>query len=216
MLFDTTIRNVQNISDDPEHPWYINNQDINDTLEAEIAKDLTPERLKQIVYRSYEEKRDQHLRILEEQIFNNLSPRLKVRWLNLKLEDLLNQERAVKTNPEYNEASQLLVIESIENERKTLEKQLRSAKFQANPPTEGYIGIDEVMIAKQVPISDFIQFKHKKAKCLWHDDHNPSMYYYQKTNTVKCFACQANEDVIGVVMKVFGLSFIDAVKKLLP
>lgn len=56
--------------------------------------------------------------------------------------------------------------------------------------------------------------KHtKKCCCLFHNDKHPSMmlnkdYYY-------CFSCGAHGDVINLVQQHFGLSLIDAAKKLI-
>lgn len=68
---------------------------------------------------------------------------------------------------------------------------------------------------KNVPITNFIKFTNSKAKCIWHKDDTPSLHYYPKTNTVYCFGCDKSADVISVVMQLHGLSFTEAVKKLI-
>lgn len=67
--------------------------------------------------------------------------------------------------------------------------------------------------ARQRPISDFIQFKRGWAKSIWNEsDKTPSMHYRKELNRVHCFSTGEDEDVIGVVMKLHGCTFIEAVK----
>jgi hypothetical protein len=55
-----------------------------------------------------------------------------------------------------------------------------------------------------------------KAKCLWHDDSNPSLELYQKDGVwlFGCFPCNAKGDVFSFVQKVDGISFPKALKKI--
>lgn len=68
--------------------------------------------------------------------------------------------------------------------------------------------------AKAVPISQLIEFKRNVAKCIWHDDHKPSMHYYQRSNKVFCFSCQKGGDAIDVAMKLWQCSLKEAINKL--
>ena len=58
-----------------------------------------------------------------------------------------------------------------------------------------------------------------KAKCPFHDDHNPSLNINTTFNTYKCFACEASGDVFNFVLeyekKYNGktLGFIECIKK---
>jgi hypothetical protein len=76
---------------------------------------------------------------------------------------------------------------------------------------EGTLDIEK---AKQVPVNNFIQFRGGFARCLWHNDKNPSMHYYKKLNRVKCFSCGKGGDVIDVVQKLHSCSFEEAVRRL--
>lgn len=70
--------------------------------------------------------------------------------------------------------------------------------------------------AKHIPISNFITFnKMNKARCIWHNDEEPSMHYYKKDNNVYCFSCQKGGDVIEVVNKLLGKGFVGTVKFLI-
>ncbi len=50
------------------------------------------------------------------------------------------------------------------------------------------------------------------ARCPFHDDHTPSMILDQN---YYCFGCQAKGDAIDFVSKLFGISPIEAVRKLI-
>lgn len=51
---------------------------------------------------------------------------------------------------------------------------------------------------------------HHKALCPFHSDQHPSLSFHQKSNTFKCFVCDAHGDVITLVMKFLHKSFPDA------
>lgn len=73
-----------------------------------------------------------------------------------------------------------------------------------------------VEMAKQVPIEHFIEIKpNGKGKCLWHEDENPSLHYYEDDNKVHCFVCSKQWDVIDVVQKKFDKDFKEAVRFIL-
>ena len=69
--------------------------------------------------------------------------------------------------------------------------------------------------AKEYPMDEIIIFKHGYAKCLWHNDSYPSLHYYEKTNTAYCFSCGKSFDSIDAAQKVWGLSFHNAINKLI-
>jgi hypothetical protein len=79
------------------------------------------------------------------------------------------------------------------------------------PQTKNYLNVEK---AKTFLITDLIQFKHRVAKCIFHDDKNASMYYYPQTNTCYCFGCQTCADSIKVYQTLNNCSFVEAVKKL--
>lgn len=64
---------------------------------------------------------------------------------------------------------------------------------------------------KEVPITDFIQFRMNKAKCIWHNESTPSLHYYPETNRIFCFGCNKWGDVIDVVQQLKGISYKEAV-----
>lgn len=58
------------------------------------------------------------------------------------------------------------------------------------------------------------EVKRGNVECPFHDDNQPSMSV-GKYNRYKCFGCDASGDTIGLYMKVNGVDFITAVKKLI-
>ncbi len=74
----------------------------------------------------------------------------------------------------------------------------------------------EVMRAKEYPIHEIINFNMQgKTTCLWHNEKEPSLNYYPKDNKVWCFGgCGRGYDSIDVYMKVNGVGFKEAIKKM--
>lgn len=53
---------------------------------------------------------------------------------------------------------------------------------------------------------------HYRCRCInpEHEDRNPSMAVYPKTNTFYCFSCNTSGDNIGVVSLIKGTNFVDS------
>lgn len=69
--------------------------------------------------------------------------------------------------------------------------------------------------AKQVPITNFVEVNSSGfARCPLHNEKTPSMKYYPDQNKWWCFSCNQGGDAIDFVMKIEGLDFIGAVKRL--
>jgi DNA primase len=56
--------------------------------------------------------------------------------------------------------------------------------------------------------------KNFVGRCLFHDDHCPSLVVYRVTQSFYCFACHASGDAISFLMKAEHLTFPEAVKVL--
>jgi len=69
----------------------------------------------------------------------------------------------------------------------------------------------ELERAKSYPIDRLIKFTRLKAKCIWHNDNNPSMHYYKKKNKVYCFSCKKGGDVFDVVMQLNNCNLKEAI-----
>jgi hypothetical protein len=69
--------------------------------------------------------------------------------------------------------------------------------------------------AKEFPINQLLgEAQGGKYNCLWHDDTNPSMHYYKKTNSVYCFSCGTSGDAIDIYRRLYNTDFKTAVKNL--
>lgn len=181
-------------------------------LNQRIADELTLERLVEITQHYWNDTLTFQKSLYETELFNRLSTKRQILWLKAKLNDeMLEQRRIMQSG--YDPFSRELLIELSEERKKQLTKDIN--RLNPKPLPEGNIGEAEIERAKAVPISELIEFKRKKARCLWHEDSNPSLYYYERNNCVKCFSCQAKEDSIGVMMKLHNITFIEAVKRLI-
>lgn len=71
---------------------------------------------------------------------------------------------------------------------------------------------EDVLRAKEYPITDFLKSRHGMASCPFHTDKNPSMNI--KNNFYYCHSCGETGDVISLVMKLENLTFAQAIKRL--
>lgn len=91
----------------------------------------------------------------------------------------------------------------------------RQEHERANRPTPNRKDIsDEVLRAKAYPIDQLLEFRQNKVCCLWHNETQPSLHYYTKTNTVYCFGCGKHGDAIDIYRAINSCGFVDAVKAL--
>lgn len=59
-----------------------------------------------------------------------------------------------------------------------------------------------------------VSTRTRKILCPFHNDSKPSMQIYPGNKGYFCFVCNEGGSVIDFVMKYFGLSYVDAIKKL--
>lgn len=106
-----------------------------------------------------------------------------------------------------NEEKNTAMLESISMKIKLFKNKKKSSNKKSQ------ITNKDISDAKQYPIDRLISFNHQRfAKCIWHNDSHPSMYYYSKTNTIYCFSCNHRGDSIEVIKQIHSLDFIEAVK----
>lgn len=107
--------------------------------------------------------------------------------------------------------------------RQGYEKEIRKYEYQLHyldnvgkeqVKSEGIITDLQIAKAKSFPITELLSFKRGQTLCPFHDDHKPSLKYYQKDNHVYCFACSTSADSIDVYMKLNGCDFKAAVRAL--
>ena len=85
----------------------------------------------------------------------------------------------------------------------------------------GAITDEDIMMAKQVPISVFMPYKHDKEfgnakwyKCPLHGEKTASFKEYTDQNSYSCFGCNEAGDNISLYMKMNNCDFITAIKQL--
>lgn len=106
------------------------------------------------------------------------------------------------------------------NRQNKLEKEIRRCNFYLNTDKEKKeLNID---LAKEYPIGDLISTKatYKKKNraaylCPFHNEKTGSFVWFVKENRFHCFGCGKNGDVIDFVIETTGVSFVEAVKKLI-
>jgi len=69
--------------------------------------------------------------------------------------------------------------------------------------------------AKNFPIDHVILFVNNKAYAWCHDDRTPSLMHWKKENLARCFVCNKTFNPIDVLVQRDGLSFVQAVKRLI-
>jgi hypothetical protein len=94
---------------------------------------------------------------------------------------------------------------------------LRLDVYWKNKPGKGDVTEDMKRCAKDYPINKLIDFsKGRRVKCIDpnHEDKAPSLGYYAKGNSAKCFGCNRRFDSVDVLMVRDGMSYLDAVRQL--
>lgn len=57
-------------------------------------------------------------------------------------------------------------------------------------------------------------YRHNKARCIWHDDKNPSLSFDSRTGKCKCFVCGGGGSSIDLTAQLFGISPTEAARRL--
>lgn len=107
-------------------------------------------------------------------------------------------------------------IKELKKEINSLEKLIKEFStgiFLHNKNNNDIINKNLIDRIKQIPISNFIDFKGRVAKSIWNPtEKTPSMYYYVNNNRVHCFSTNNNGDVIDVIRITKNITFSEAVK----
>lgn len=79
---------------------------------------------------------------------------------------------------------------------------------------------EQIEMARKADCADFIEAKRisgdkKIALCPFHEDHRPSLTLYPDGKGYYCFSCSAHGNAIDLVMKLYNLNFVDAVRLIL-
>ena len=76
---------------------------------------------------------------------------------------------------------------------------------------------DEIRAVSIIKVAERLGMKlygmgkvNRRCMCPFHDDHQPSLHLNATKNIFKCFSCGKGGDVIGLVMQVENLKYMDA------
>lgn len=129
------------------------------------------------------------------------------KWLLAETKEVIkNSKEAWHKNPR-NFFAKCTMDEYIDKE-----KRIKIALKRVSDKSNKDVDISK---AKAFPMTQIVDLNRGNVtKCLWHEDKNPSMHYYEKTNHLFCFVCNKKADTIDVVMQQKHISFIEAVKLL--
>ena len=136
----------------------------------------------------------------------------------IDLQDETNTVTGRKVSKEIDPSEGEFILAGIEAHRERLlarKKELDTVLMFTGSPRKKKVAEDfaiAIQKAKEYPIENLIEIKRKTARCLWHDDSDPSMHYYKKDNKVHCFVCDKQWDSIDVVQKLHDCSMKDAVE----
>ena len=75
---------------------------------------------------------------------------------------------------------------------------------------------EDIERAKEYPVENLIELDSRGKAIAWcHDDKNASMTLWNGKNRVRCWACSKTYNPIDILVERDGLSFIEAVKRLI-
>ncbi len=103
-------------------------------------------------------------------------------------------------------------IEKVQDSLVRLKRLL--AKYDPPAPSEHGVTDEEIARAREYPIKNLVKMKGRHTLCLWHNDKNPSMYFYNDNHTY-CFVCNKHADSIDFIQKLNNLDFVAGVRYLL-
>jgi hypothetical protein len=110
----------------------------------------------------------------------------------------------------------MMTLEAMRNILKKIVQHQREIYYGRKAMNGEQVGVssDEIRQAKEYPFENLHEFTRGMAFCPFHDNvKTPAMSL--KNNKVHCFVCDITVDTIDFVMKKDGLSFAQAVRKLL-
>jgi len=103
------------------------------------------------------------------------------------------------------------ILEHIEKQIQVIDQKLKRPKHVNNT----CLSPDRLIRAKKYPIHEMLDFDNTGFRlCKWHNENSGSLKYYPDTNTVMCYGGCGKKDAIDVAMKVYDITFKEALEKL--
>lgn len=110
------------------------------------------------------------------------------------------------------ETKRLILLERLKNAKTPEEKQGRLTAYKVFTNKINRFSLEEIEKARNYPIENMIQAKRNMAKCPFHPDKTASLNI--KNNFFYCHGCGETGDSIDFAMKLYGISFKEAIIKL--
>jgi len=128
----------------------------------------------------------------------------------------------ISPDDEWTKENIHLHVEHLKVQEKTdpLVRVIKRIDSRKKPARAGSITDADIERAREYPIIElFIELTGEEptkgmAHCPFHQDNTPSLSL-RKYNRYRCFGCDEKGDSIDLYMKLAGVGFIDAVKKLI-
>lgn len=143
-------------------------------------------------------------------------------FIKEKIKELNHQCYDIISEGNNNEFARIL----NQDRHERLLKRIRDYKYRLHTvpgSAKNNIGPSEIQRAKESPIQDhLVGWKFRRAgttlvgHCPFHAERTGSFVIYVKSNTWHCYSCSEGTDSIDLVMKLNNLSFIEAVRRILP
>ena len=91
----------------------------------------------------------------------------------------------------------------------------KHAHYEINPVKGERLTDEMIDRANQYPIESLVEFRNGKAYAFCHEDKSPSLNHWKAKNRCRCFACGKTFRPVDILMERDGMSFKDAVRRLL-
>lgn len=144
-----------------------------------------------------------------------ISPILKfhIKDLNDKINDTVIERRKLERGSAVDHWLELRINEQLyfKDKLETLLKRLAKKTTPVNHITDA-----DIEKARDYPISELLSFNSSGfCNCIFHNEDTASLKYKKDLNYVHCFgSCAKTYDSISVYMKLYNVSFVEAVRAL--
>lgn len=136
-------------------------------------------------------------------------------YLNQRIAELKNDQQAtLQAFSGNNELNRFLLLDSMRFFNKKIQR-LENELGYTGKESSGRITKTDIERARQFPLESLLSnIRNNKTNCISgiHEDKHPSLDI--RNNFAYCYSCGFHGDAIAVYMKVAGVDFVTAVKKL--
>lgn len=142
-------------------------------------------------------------------------------WQELNKEETLRDESQVRkearewanTLPEAYETKRQILLERLKNATSEQEKKERLTHYKLFTNKLDSLSPEQIERARNYPLKDLLHTNKTITNCPFHDDRTASLNI--KNNFYHCHGCDVSGDTIDFLMERDGLTFKEAVMKLI-